>query len=446
MSSNSKGKPMKLSYSVLAIIACELASWGSEPLMLSKAYDLALKNEPHLRSVTLQVEATKESTEQSRARIYPQLQATVSWGKYEYEAPYLSKPVKEEYRNYSISASQALYHPEIYSAIHESKSRETAARNELQAEVQKLGLDVAKAYFNLLRIQRNVELFKSKREFYESKYKQLDEMLKIGLTNRMDFLEAKIHSDKALSELLAEQKRLQVGTLRLEHLIKEPVGELPSFDFTAINTDKLFLDRAQWESKLSNNPKLKASIASKEMAMHQAASRKYGHYPKVDLNINRKETFTQDTVAHNYDNQAIVQMSIPIYEGGYTQSRVREGILLMDSAQQEVEFNRLDSKLRFEEFWAEHELNIETMRAYKESEKSAELFLESVEKGNKAGLKSVVDVLEAKAKLYEVKRDTIDAGYELVNNYLSLLAVSGELNSENIVSLENMAVSRGNIR
>lgn len=431
---------MKFSFGVMSMIAWGMASLSAQPLMLSDAYDLALKNEPHLRSLSLKTEATKESTVQSKARLYPQVQGSVSWGRYEYEAPYLREPVKENYKSYSISASQPLYHPELWQGVDESKAREAAAHYQLQSEVQKLGLDVTKAYFNVLRSKRNVELFQSKREFYETKYKQLDELLKVGLTNRMDFLEAKIHSNKALSELLAEEKRLQVAKLRLENLIKEPAGELPSFDFTAINVAALFLERSQWEDKLSNNPELKVSIASQSMATHQANAREYGHYPKIDLNINRKETFTQDTVAHKYDNQAIVQVSIPIYEGGYTQSRIREGTLLLSAAQQEVEYTRLQSKLKFEELWAEHQLNIETMLASKESEISAELFLDSIEKGNKAGLKSVVDVLEAKAKLYEIKRDTIDAGYQLVNNYLSLLDVSGELNSENIVILEKMAV------
>lgn len=434
---------MKFSFGVMTMIAWGMTSLGAQPLMLSDAYDLALKNEPHLRSLSLKTEATKESIEQSKARLYPQVQGSVSWGRYEYEAAYLREPVKENYKSYSVSASQPLYHPELWQGLDESKAREMAARYQFQADVQKLGLDVAKAYFNLLRTHRNIELFTSKKEFYESKYKQLEEMLKVGLTNRMDFLEAKIHSDKALSELLAEEKRSRVATLRLEYLIKESVGELPEFDFTAINTDKLFIERSQWEEKLPSNPDVKASIASQTMAMHQVNSRKYGHYPKVDLSLNRKETFTQDTVAHKYDNQAIVQISIPIYEGGYTQSRVREGMLQLDAAQQDVEYMRLQSKLQFEELWAEHQLNIETMLASKESEKSAELFLESVEKGNKAGLKSVVDVLEAKAKLYEIKRDTIDAGYQLVNNYLSLLDVSGELNSEHIAVLESMSVRQG---
>lgn len=434
---------MRLGYSVISIMACGILGWGAEPLMLSKAYDLALQNEPHLRSLAFKTQATKEYIEQNKARLYPQVQSSVSWGRYEYDAAYLTKgAVKEDYSSYSISASQPLYHRELWRGVDESEARSAAANYQYQAEEQKLGLEVAKAYFNLLRTQRNVELFNSKKEFYQTKYKQLEEMLKLGLTNRMDVLEAKVASDKALSEWLAEQKRAKVAMLRLEHMIKEPVGELPSFDFTMIDGDKLFQERTRWENKLENNPNLKSSIASQEMAMHQVAIRESEHYPKVDLSLTRKETYTQDEVAHKYDNQAIIQMSIPIYQGGYAQSRVREGRILLDSAQQDVVYNQLESKLRFEELWAEQRLNIETLLALKESEKSAELYLRSVEEGHKAGLKSLVDILEGKAKLYEIKRDAIDAGYGLVNNYLSLLDVCGELNSENIALLEKMAITQ----
>ncbi|MGZ5207675.1 MAG: TolC family protein [Sulfuricurvum sp.] len=429
-----------MKYSLIAIIVCGIIGWASEPLSLSNAYDLALKNEPHLRSLTLKTQATKEYIEQSKARLYPQVQGSVSWGSYEYEADYLRTPVKEVYSSYSLSASQPVYHRELWRGVDEAKARSESANYQLQAEEQKLGLDVAKAYFNLLRTQHNVQLFNSKKEFYQTKYQQLSEMLKLGLTNRMDVLEAKVASDKAFSEWLAEQKRSKVAMIRLEYIIKEPVGELPNFDFTKIDSDKLFQERTVWENKLGNNPNLKTSISSQEIAIHQMAIREADHYPKLDLSLMRKETFTQDTVAHKYDNQAIIQMSIPIYQGGYAQSRVREGVLLLDSAKEEVSYYQLESKLRFEELWAERQLNGETLLALKESEQSAELYLKSVDEGHKAGLKSVVDILEAKAKLYEIKRDTIDAGYELIANYLSLLDITGELNSENISLLEKMAI------
>jgi outer membrane protein len=429
---------------IFAFVSFFSSYLSAETMSLGEAYDLALKNEPHLKSLTLKTEAYKESVEQSKARLYPQVQGSLSWGRYEYDAEYLKAPVKENYDSYSISASQPLYHPELWRSVDESKASETAANEQLRGEVQKLGLDLAKAYFNVLKTESTVVLSKSKKDYYETKYKQLEEMLKFGLTNRIDLLEAKVASDKALSESLVEQKRLQVAILRLEHIIKQPFGELPSFDFTTVDLEQLFHDRSVWENKLSNNPNFKASVASEEMATHQVAIREYEHYPKVDLNINRKETYSQDPVSHKYDNQAIVQMSIPIYQGGYTQSRVREGAILLQSAQSDVEYNQLDTKLKFEEQWAESQMNIETLLTLKESEKSAVLYVESVDQGHKAGLKSLVDLLEAKSKLYEIRRDTIDAGYQLVNNYLTLLDVSGELTSENIKALENMMISQEN--
>jgi outer membrane protein len=431
---------MKLSYGVISMVICGMLTLNAESLMLSTAYELALKNEPHLRSLALRTDAIKESTKQSRARLNPQIQGNLSAGHYEYDGLYLKKPVKENYTSYSLSATQPLYHPELWQGVDEAKAREKATKYQLQSEAQKLGLDVGKAYFELLKTQSNIELYQSQKEYYETKYKQLEEMLKFGLTNRIDLLDAKVHSDKALSEWLAEQKRFNVAKLHLEHLIKSPVSELPHFDFSVVNTDTLFNERSIWENKLNNNPNLQASLASKEMAVSELSLRKYGHFPKVDLSFTHKETYTQDTYSHKYDNQAIFQMSLPLYEGGATQSRVREGMLLLDAAQEDVEFNRLDTKLKFEEQWAGWQLNIETLQALKESEKSAELYVESVDKANKVGLKSLVDLLEAKAKLFGIKRDTINAGYELVNNYLSILDVSGELNSENIELLENMAI------
>lgn len=428
---------------IAAMFATAALGWGDEHLTLSRAYDLALHNEPRLAALSLKTQATKEAIEQSRARLYPQVQGNFSWGRYEYDAEYLKSEVKENYTSYSVSATQPLFHPEVWRGVDESKAREKAARYQFIVEAQKLGLDVAKAYFNLIRTHRNVELMASQKAYYDTKYRQLEEMLKIGLTNRIDLLEAKIRRDKAHSEWLTEQKRVQVATMRLQHLVNAEVKELPAFDFSTLDPETLFAQRSVWEAKLPSNPSTQAAVAGEEMSRHQVAIREYDHYPKLDLSLNRKETYTEDTVAHKYDNQAIVQLSIPIYQGGYTQSRVRESRLLADAARKELDYSRQESALKFEELWADHELNLESLKILRDSEKSAALFLESVEKAHQAGLKSVVDVLEAKAKLFEIKRDTVDAEYQLVDNYLGMLDVTGELDSDNIALLEKMIMKEG---
>lgn len=415
-------------------VALTVAS-HAQNLGLSNAYALALKHEPKLRSVALKTEATKELIEQSKARLYPNIQGSLSWGKYEYSSV-IQDEVKEDYTSYSLSATQPLFHPELWRGVDESKARVKGAEYAFQAEAQQLGLDVAKAYFELIRTYKNVDLTLSQKKYYETKYIQQQEMLKIGLTNRIDLLEAKIHYDKAYSESLTEEKRLNVAKLKLQRYIGEPLGALDIFDFNTIVLERFSMQRGVWEEKLPNNPSVKSSEFNREMARHQLAAREYEHYPKVDLTLARKETYTEDRVAHRYDNQAIVQMSIPLYQGGYTQSKIREGLKLLDAAGQENEYARQETTLQFEAFWAERSLVIEKIRVLRESEKSAELYLASVEQGQAAGLKSFVDVLEARAKLYEVKRDFVDAGYELINNELSLLDLTGQLNYDSLQEFE----------
>lgn len=434
---------MKLPIIFFSVAACTVLTMANDFLTLSGAHELALKNEPKLKALMLKTESAKEYVTQSKARLYPQLQGNVTWGRYEYQYVSSETEVKEDYLSYSLSATQPVFHPELWRGIDESKSREAAARYDLYDKSQQLGLDVTKAYFQLLRTYRNIELLSSQKEYYESKYKQLDEMLKLGLTNKVDMLESKIKKDKITAEWLAEQKRLYVAKMRLKNLTKSDITELPSFNFTMIDIPLIFKERAVWESKLENSPTLKGALAKRDMSQHQLAINEYGHYPKLDLSLTRKDTSTQDRISHEYDNQVVVQMSIPIYSGGYTQSKVRESLLIAESTQQELESAELDAKLHFEELWADYELAAQTLDVLHESEKSAELFLAYVEKSHQSGLKSIVDVLEAKTKLFEIKRDIIDAGFTLVNDYLGLLAVSGELNSENIIALEKIIVQQG---
>lgn len=415
---------------------------AAEPMTLTQAYELALKNEPRLRSAALKLSANAETIQQATAKLYPQLQASISWGRYEYEYKSSAKPIKENYTDYSISAVQPLFHPEHWREIDQAKTRQSAAVCEYHAKAQQLGLELAKAYFTVLRGNKGLEWAYSQKKYYAQKYQKQQEMLKFGLTNRIDLLETKIALDKATSEALVEEKRVQVAKLRLEHMTGKKIALLSPFDFECLDDKDFKMSRAEWEAKISQNPTLKAAMLNTDTAKDEVAIRHYDHYPKVDFNLMRKQTNTNDPNSHLYDNQAIIRMSVPIYSGGMTQSRVREGMLLLDSALKEEEYYEQDIKAKFAEVWEERQYSIDNFNTIKESEKSAALYLESIEKAHLLGIKSIVDVLEARSKLYEIKRDLVDVGYELINNHLKLLETAGELNGDTIHQLENLLTSK----
>lgn len=420
----------------VAIMVWGVHALGADVLNLSRAYERALQNEPRLKSASYKMEANAEAIEQVSSKFYPQLQGSVSWGRYEYDAHYLPGAVKENYTDYSISLVQPIFHPEYWREHDQVKNRQTSGEYKYQVQAQQLGLDVTKSYFLLLKEMNMVALAQAQKYYYEQKYKQLEEMLKFGLTNRIDLLEAKVQRDKSISSWLIEQKRAQVAKLKLEHLVGEKIDVVKSFDFGRIDTSKLKLERSVFEAKITNNLSLKAAQSEVRAAFDEVAMREYDHYPKIDLSLTRKETNSGESVSHNYDNQAVVRMSVPLYQGGYTQSRVRESLKLLSSAQQEEKYYSKDAQGRFEEIWEERQYTIEHFEALKESLVSAELYVKSVEKGHEAGLKSVVDFLEAQEKLYQIKYDLVDAGFELVNNHLSLLDVIGELDVKAIEQYE----------
>lgn len=420
----------------VGIMAWGIYAFGQDTLSLSRAYELALQNEPRLKSALYKVAANAEAIEQVSSKLYPQLQGSVSWGRYEYDAQYLPRAVKENYTDYSISLIQPVFHPEYWREQELVKNRQTSGEYKYQIQAQQLGLDVTKSYFLLLKEMNMVALAQAQKYYYEQKYKQLEEMLKFGLTNRIDLLEAKVQRDKSVSSWLIEQKRAQVAKLKLEHLIGQKIEALKSFDFERIDTSKLTLKREDFEAKITNNLSLKAAQSDVRAAFDEVAMREYDHYPKIDLSLTRKETNSEESVSHNYDNQAVIRMSVPLYQGGYTQSRVRESLKLLSSTQQEEIYYTKDAYSRFEEMWEERQYTIEHFEALKESVVSAELYVKSVEKGHEAGLKSVVDFLEAQEKLYRIKYDLVDAGFELVNNHLSLLDIIGELDVKAVEQYE----------
>jgi len=427
---------------LLALAILQGLLFASEPLSLSSAYELALKNEPRLQSAALKLSANAETIEQATSKLYPQLQGNVSWGRYEYEYKSSVEPIKENYTDYSLSAMQPLFHPEYWRGINQAKTRQSAATFEYQAQSQQLALEVTKAYFIVLRGNKSVELAHSQKEYYARKYKQLQEMLKFGLTNRIDLLETKIALDKAISASLVEQKRVQVAKLRLEHMTGNKIESLSPLDFERLEGETFDFSREEWEAKISKNPTLKAAMLNVNTAKDEVAIRQYDHYPKIDFNLMRKQTNTNDPNSHVYDNQAVIRMNLPLYSGGMIQSRVREGMLLLDSALEEERYYTQETKARFEEAWEERQFTIDNYNTIKESELSAALYVESIEKAHSAGLKSVVEVLEARAKFYEIKRDLVDAGYELISNHLKLLDVTGELNSDTIYKIEMLFISK----
>lgn len=409
----------------------------SETLTLSEAYSLAIKNESKTRAAAFKADASAEGVSQARARLLPQIQYSYSKGKTEYESQYYRTATKEMYTYNQISLVQPLFHPDYWFGASQAYIKRDGSALEYKRQSELLGIDLAKTYFNYLKIKREEALANWQMEQYNSKYKQLDKMLSMGLSNKIDMLDAKIRFDKAKAEWLSWQKQSGVAKYALEKMIGESIDNKTLLEPEKINVKTLSSEKGEWEQKILQNNDVRLADTYLKIAQKEIDVRASEHYPKVDMRISYTKTDTQDISAHKYDKSFFIDIKIPIYQGGYTSSRVSEAKLLARAAKEDLDATTKEAKLKFEDLWSRRDLSIQSVELFREHEKASELYVESVEKAHKAGLKSVVDVLEAKAKLYSAKRDLINSTYELVSNQLELLNATGELNASKIKELEN---------
>jgi outer membrane protein len=76
------------------------------------------------------------------------------------------------------------------------------------------------------------------------------------------------------------------------------------------------------------------------------------------------------------------------------------------------------------------------LQALRQAVVSNEAFLQAAEEGNRVGLKSLVDVLNARTLLYKAKQDLANTLFDDVQNRLSLRAAQGVLARDDLASIE----------
>lgn len=400
-----------------------LVLFADSVLTMERAYELALTNHPGYRVEKFKTQAVEENVRQAQSRLFPKVDISASGGKYEYETYYNATETSEIYKTYSLSLTQPLYRPELWRAVDQMQKRYKTSTIELEKQAQQVGIDVIKTYLQMLKTQADIEKLHSQKELYDAKFRKSSDMIAMGLSNSVELIEAKVNKEKALSDLISKKREYQTLKNKLARLCKTPFDSIAPLKSNKI----LSLSKEEWINRLQENKDIKIARLSKKAAEDEVAIRGYDHYPKADLSLGRSQNDTNDPVAHKYDNKAFVQLSFPIYQGGYTSSRVQEAVLLLNAAESNEELAHLQMQDKFEELWTQRESLHESIDVLKQALESSKLFLKSVQSGYEKGIKNQIDIMDAELKMKSIESELNIAHYDLMVNEVGLLDLTGQL-------------------
>lgn len=319
---------------------------------------------------------------------------------------------------------------------------------QFSAAEQDLVLRVSQAYLDLLVATENTEVMQSQLLALNEQLALAQRTYSVGTGTITDVHEAKTKLAQSQAQSAAASQDLENKRAELEKILGEPIA-VPIGGLRHELPTQLSGPLAEWLAQAdTQNLQIKAQQAALDVANKEVSKSEATHLPTLDLVLSRATNYNSgslnspaDLTTYVNSNQVGLQLNIPLYAGGATQSRVREALALADKAQEELTLTRRTVATQVRQAYtslASGKAQIAALQTAVEAGKNA---VESNKIGLRIGTRITPDVLNAEQQLYASLRDLSKAHAETALQHLKLKAAAGTLVQEDLVALDQFLAS-----
>lgn len=410
---------------------------------LLQVYRDAVANDPNFAAARASYQASQEAVPQARAGLLPsaglQANATHTSTDYTYAPPTPSSSFDNTSRGFSLSLSQPLFRWQNWEGYKQSQLSVLAAEAQFVQAQQDLILRVSQAYFDVLAAQDSLEFTRAQKKAIEEQLASAKRNFEVGTATITDTNEAQARYDLAVANEIAAVNDLEVKRAALQQITGKAPGslapmrsgvQLPAPQPSAID---------QWVTNAErDNVGVRVAQANAEIATREISKARAGHYPTVDLVASYGRTYNPSTA--NLDRltttQAGVQLSLPLFSGFATQSRVAQTVALEDQAKQNLEAARRTAAQGARSAYLGVTNGLAQVKALEAAEVSSKTALEANQLGYKVGVRVNIDVLNAQQQLYQTRRDLSKARYDTLVGGLKLKSAAGRLEEADVQQVD----------
>ncbi|MDR0528990.1 MAG: TolC family outer membrane protein [Zoogloeaceae bacterium] len=409
---------------------------------LFRLYQDALENDAVFLAARTNTEAEHEAVPQARAQLLPNLSFSGSRSKNTSRQTSRglfgeeSRDYDYDSHSYTLTVRQPLFRPYLIAAYSQARARSESAEAALRQGMQEVALRVGEAYLNALLIRSELEVNAAQREACRIQLLHAQKTFAAGFGTRTDIDEAQSRLDLADAQALELEHRREYALNALTAIVNRPLTSLTPLKSKALEEGmaqefpalEIWLSRAE-----TDNPRLQSLRADIKAAEQEVQKARAGRLPTVDLVAQRSksESDSHTNIGSRYDNRVVgLQVSVPIFSGGYVNSAVRQTLLTLDSQKMRLEASRREVVLAARKEFDTVFQGARWIRAYARAVHSAEQTLRSTKKGLEAGTRQMLDILNAEQALAAARRDWERGRHQYLLARLRLLALTARLDEE----------------
>jgi outer membrane protein len=348
----------------------------------------------------------------------------------------------------AINLVMPLYRQNNWQLYSESELQVVQSDAQFKSAEQDLIVRSAQVYFDVLAAQDAVDLVEAQKTAISEQLAQAKRNFEVGSATITDTLEAQARYDLTDAQAIAAKSTLEIKKrtyLQLTNTLPanlKPIG--PTFKLEMPQP----ADQDKWvEQAQLGNLQLAVANASAELADKEVVRNRGGHYPTLDLVASygkNKITPVGDGTLGN-GNNAIdndqtnsyvgVQLNVPLFQGGSTQSKWREAEANRDRANAELESAHRNVDLQTRQAYSGVVDGMSQVMALQQALKSSEKLLEASKLGQEVGVRTNLDVLNAQQQLFSTRKDLSLAKYNYLVSRLKLKAATGSLSEEELLAV-----------
>lgn len=444
-----KSRKIPLSFCKLSIffsagLACQQVN--AEDLM--SLWKVAVEKDAKYQAAQHKYEANKEGVIQTRAQLLPSLSYQREYKRTDQTINESDNVVygagSDQYptNSHGFTLTQSIFDYARWERFSQSKASASRAEVELNLARQDLLMRLAESYFLVLERSDQLETVQSEKTAMSKHLSFAEKKLKSGLGRSVDVEDARARYLNALSKEVELQSRLTDS----RYALREVINTIPE-NLSGLRTDITLQMPApenpdQWVStSLKHNLELSAKRFALEEAKKEVNALHAAHYPTVDLLYTNKNIETEGSVfggGSDVDTADLaLQINVPLYSGGLTSSRVRQAAEKQNSVVEE--FNEKQRSVERATYDAYHRISaaIVQVGALEQSVKAQERMLQTKSSGYRGGQNNILEVLDVQQDLSQAQQALTKARYDYVLNTLRLKLASGDLQENDLASVNS---------
>jgi outer membrane protein len=431
---------------VAVAAACTIMSTGAAHAAdLLQTYHDAAVNDAQFASSRNLLTAGREREPQGLSLLLPQVTGTASDTRINARvaepAPFGSFGATFNQRAYTLQLSQPLFRWANYQQFQQGKLAVMGSEAQFAQAQEDLIVRVVQAYTDVLYAEDSINYIVAQKAAVSEQLASAKRNFEVGTTTITDTNEAQAKYDLSVAQEILARSNLDIARAALQQIIGKAPGNLSPLIRDLELSQPQPLDIEPWVSQAEQqNFTVAQTLANLEIAKREIEVARSGHYPTVDLVASRSYQNGGAIISginSQISNSVGVQLSVPIFSGGFTSSKVREGIALSNKAENDLDFARRSAAQSARQAYFGVTSGLAQVRALRAAETSSQSALDSNKLGYQVGVRTNIDVLNAQQQLYSTQRDLARARYDTILNGLRLKSAAGTL-SENDLAGINM--------